>query len=337
MIIKHSYGQYEVTFQSVNLPAGIVITDTNVMAAYKNCLSGHDSIVLEPGEHAKSLEIYGELCRTLAQKGVTRKATLIAFGGGVIGDLVGFTAATYLRGVTYLQIPTTLLSQVDSSVGGKTGIDLPEGKNLVGVFYPPSSVQIDYSLLQTLPPRQFKCGIAEILKTSLIQSPILATELANKVLKPNDSRLSAIVEKCVGIKARIVQEDEFETKGLRAQLNYGHTVGHALEQVTNYRTYTHGEAIAIGMAVESKIGERMGFSNPNLTEFVESLMDVHGLPTKAVELREIDRIISAMRKDKKSSNGELSMSLVESIGNCSLVPNIDEALVKEVLHEFAKT
>ena len=293
-------------------------------------------IVLEPGEQTKSLESYSQLCRTLIQRGATRKSTLIAFGGGVIGDLVGFTAATYMRGVDYIQIPTTLLAQIDSSVGGKTGVDLPEGKNLVGAFNPPREVQIDVSLLNTLPIKQFQSGLAEILKTGLIQSPTLANALTKTPLTPNDLRLSSIIEECVAIKARIVQEDEFEMKGLRAQLNFGHTIGHALEQLTEYRTYTHGEAIAIGMVIETQIAELLGIAKSGLTSEVESLMRSHGLPTNAVELKEADRIIEAMRKDKKSANGELSMSLVLQIGECRLVPNIEEGVVTKVLHEFAK-
>ena len=337
MIITHASGQYEVKFQEVELPTGIVVTESNVFTVHKSYLTNHETIVLEPGEHSKSLSVYEHLCRTLAQKGASRNTTLIAFGGGVIGDLVGFAAATYMRGVNYVQIPTTLLSQIDSSVGGKTGVDLPEGKNLVGAFYPPSQVQIDFSLLDTLPLRQFQCGVAEVLKTGLIQSASITASFDQRPLVPGDDRLPSTIEECVAIKARIVQEDEFERLGLRAQLNFGHTVGHALEQATEYRTYTHGEAIAIGMVVESKIGERIGFSNDGLTEAVESLMNGHGLPTKAVELIEVDRIISAMRKDKKSSSGELSMSLVKRFGQCSLIPNIDESIVKEVLREFAKS
>ena len=336
MKIVHSRGQYDVLFQPVEIPDGIVVTDSNVFQAHQSRFANHQTIVLKPGEQAKSLEVYGELCRKLVQSGASRHTKLIAFGGGVIGDLVGFTAATYMRGVNYIQIPTTLLSQIDSSVGGKTGIDLPEGKNLVGAFNPPSQVQIDVSLLETLPHRQFRSGTAEILKTGLIQSPNLANSMVKQPLVPQDSRLKNILEECVGIKARIVQEDEFETKGIRAQLNYGHTVGHAIEQITNYSTYTHGEAIAIGMVVEARVGERLGFSDRGLTEYVELLMTGHGLPIKAVELIETESIISAMRKDKKSTKGEISMSLVKSIGVCELVINIDEDVVTEVLHEFAK-
>jgi 3-dehydroquinate synthase len=336
MRINHSSGFYDVKFQSLLLPDGIVITDKNVYDNHLEHLGSREVIILEPGEHTKSLESYSLLCRTLVQHGTTRKSTLIAFGGGVIGDLVGFTAATYMRGVDYVQIPTTLLAQIDSSVGGKTGVDLPEGKNLVGAFNPPREVQIDVSLLDTLPVKQFQSGLAEILKTGLIQSPSLAKSLTQKPLVPHDNRLSATIEECVGIKARIVQEDEFETKGLRAQLNFGHTIGHALEQLTEYRTYTHGEAIAIGMVVETKIAEKLGLAKQGLTSEVEFLMKSHGLPANAVELKEAELIVAAMRKDKKSANGELSMSLVMQVGECRLVPNIEEGVVTKVLHEFAK-
>ena len=336
MIITHSAGQYEVLFQSINLPDGLIVTDKNVFDLHRSYFENRDVVVIAPGEESKSLPVYENLCRNLAQKGVTRKSTLIAFGGGMIGDLVGFAAATYMRGLNYIQVPTTLLSQIDSSVGGKTGVDLPEGKNLVGAFYPPSQVQIDFGLLKTLPLRQFTCGLAEILKTALIQSPAMAANLSEKQLNPDDDRLPRIIEDCVKIKARVVQEDEFELTGLRAQLNFGHTVGHALEQVTNYKRYTHGEAIAVGMLAEIKIAVAIGLANKDLIKTVENLLNGHGLPTKAVELLEGDRIISAMRKDKKSSNGELSMSLVSSIGICSLVPNIDESVVREVLNESAK-
>ena len=336
MNIIHSRGQYSIHFQSAQLPEGVIVTDSNIQNACKEVLQKHETIILEPGEHSKSISSYGELCQALVRIGVTRKSTLIAFGGGVIGDLVGFTAATYMRGINYIQVPTTLLAQIDSSVGGKTGVDLPEGKNLVGAFYPPSEVQIDVALLDSLPHRQFQSGVAEILKTGLIQSPSLAASLLKTPLVPQDHRLAKIVHECVGIKARIVQEDEFETLGLRAQLNFGHTIGHAIEQVTKYSKYTHGEAIAIGMVVESRIGERLGFSVKGLTESVEFLMSGHGLPTKAVELIEAKSLVSAMRKDKKSIGGELSMSLLQSIGRCELVGNIDEGVVTEVLHEFAK-
>lgn len=336
MRITHSRGSYDVLFQSLNLPDGVVITDANVYSHHEDKLQGREVIILEPGEHTKSLTSYGDLCRTLVQKGTTRKSNLIALGGGVIGDLVGFVAATYMRGVDFIQIPTTLLAQIDSSVGGKTGVDLPEGKNLVGAFNPPSQVQIDISLLESLPLRQFQSGLAEVLKTGLIQSPSLTESLMKESLNIRDRRLSTVIEECVAIKARIVEEDEFETNGLRAQLNFGHTIGHALEQITEYRTYTHGEAIAIGMVVETKIAEQLGVIDPSLLDKVVFLMESHGLPTNAVELIEIESIISAMRKDKKSTKGELSMSLVTDVGKCQLMPNIDEGVVTKVLHEFAK-
>ena len=192
------------------------------------------------------------------------------------------------------------------------------------------------SLLETLPIREFQSGLAEVIKTGLIQSQALTTSLMQKPLTQRDDRIQSTVQECVQIKARIVQEDEFETKGLRAQLNFGHTVGHAIEQITKYRKYTHGEAIAIGMVVETMIAERLGIADKELTSKVKFLVDGHGLPTKAVELNEAELIIDAMRKDKKSTKGELSMSLVKSVGECELVTNIEEGVVTEVLHEFAK-
>ena len=315
----------------------MVVTDQHVAVSHPDLIANREAIILEPGEQSKSMKTYEALCRKLVERGTTRKSTLIALGGGVIGDLVGFVAATYMRGINYIQIPTTLLSQVDSSVGGKTGIDLPEGKNLVGAFYPPSVVQIDTSLLATLPERQFQCGMAEVIKTGFIQSPYFVETLQSKPLSLGDQRLKDVVEECVAIKARIVQEDEFETLGLRAQLNFGHTIGHALEKITHYCKYTHGEAIAVGMVVESRIAEEIGFAERGLADMVESLLKTHGLPTNAVELKEIDHIILAMRADKKSLSGEISMSLVKGAGTCSLVPKVDEAIVRETLDEFAKS
>lgn len=336
MIVSHHAGSYEISFQSVQIPEGLLISDQNILQAYPQLFKDREAIILEPGEQTKSLAAYGDLCRQLVESKATRKTTLIALGGGVIGDLVGFVAATYMRGIPYIQIPTTLLAQVDSSVGGKTGIDLPEGKNLVGAFNPPSAVQIDIQLLGSLPERQFICGMAEVLKYGFIQSPSLAADLRQNLLGPGDERLGKVVEECVAIKARMVQEDEFEILGIRAQLNFGHTVGHALEQFTGYEKYTHGEAIAVGMVVETKIGELLGYTSKGTTEEVESLIRYYGLPTKAVELKNPDSIISTMRKDKKSSKGELSMSLIEQIGVCSLVSDVDEGMVREALNEFAE-
>lgn len=334
MIVKHATGSYEVLFQTVQIPDGILITDRHVAAAHPQLVEGRQVVILEPGEHSKSLEGYGDLCRHLVQLGASRKSTLIALGGGVIGDLVGFVSATYMRGIPYVQIPTTLLAQVDSSVGGKTGIDLPEGKNLVGAFHPPIQVQVDTGLLTTLPDRQFRCGMAEVIKYGFIQSPSLYQILSKQSLVPGDDRLPSVVEECIQIKARMVEEDEFETLGVRAQLNYGHTVGHALEQMTKYEVYTHGEAIAVGMVVEARISEKLGLAGPWLTEKVESLISQHGLPTRAVELKEVGDLVATMRKDKKSSQGELSMSLLRDIGDCVFMQNISEQIVVEACLEF---
>lgn len=334
MIIRHSAGEYPISFAPLSLPDGIIVTDSNVANALGHHLQERDPIILPPGEQTKSLESYGNLCRELVKKRATRKSVLVALGGGVIGDLVGFAAATYMRGIPYIQIPTTLLSQVDSSVGGKTGIDLPEGKNLVGAFHPPSNVLIDTDILKTLPLRQFQCGMAEVIKAGLIRSKPLADSLYSQPLAPSDTRLQQVVQECVEIKAYVVENDEFETTGLRAQLNFGHTVGHALEQMTGYEKYTHGEAIAVGMAVEARIGELMGLHNAEVTEQVKRLMISHGLPVNAEELSNVDQVLATIRKDKKSMQGEVSMSLLEGIGTCALHTNLDEDLVRKALGEY---
>ncbi len=334
MIVSHSTGQYEILFQPVQVPDGILVTDQNVYRALPQLFAGRNPIILTPGEQTKSLGEYGKLCSQLVERRATRKTVLVAIGGGVIGDLVGFAAATYMRGVPYVQIPTTLLAQVDSSVGGKTAIDLPEGKNLVGSFYPPTHVQIDTSLLRTLGSRDFRCGVAEVIKYGFIQDAPLVELLRSEPTTLQDPRIPDIVRRCVEIKARMVQEDEFETTGLRAQLNFGHTIGHALEQITGYSVYTHGEAIALGMIVETKIAEKIGFADLGFTAEVENVIASHGLLFRAPELKNSDRIIELMRKDKKSSSGELTMSLVSRTGQCALMPNVDQMAVREVLDEY---
>ena len=198
------------------------------------------------GEEGKTLEQHARILRWLAEKKLSRSEIIIALGGGVIGDLAGFVAATYLRGIAFVQVPTTLLAMVDSSVGGKTGVNLPEGKNLVGAFHQPRLVVADLDTLATLPPREFAAGMAEVIKYGAIRDRALFDRVANGVT-PEDDDLAEIVEKCVAIKARIVERDEFETKGERALLNFGHTLGHAIEKATGYTRYLHGEAIALGM------------------------------------------------------------------------------------------
>lgn len=331
IVVQHSNTTVPIKFGDSPLPKGIIITDQNVWKHYEGECADRQVILLPPGESSKSMETYEELVEKLAEIRTTRSSHLIAFGGGVIGDLVGFVAATYMRGVQYTQVPTTLLAQVDSSVGGKTGIDLKAGKNLLGAFNPPQQVLINSRYLQTLSAKDFSCGMAEVIKTGFILDRELAKELDNPVANQSDSRLANIIHKCVQIKANVVAEDEFETKGIRAKLNFGHTVGHAIEKVTNYQKYTHGEAISVGMAVETAVAVRMGLAPKELLEYLKFSLSSHKLPISCPELQDHDMIVSAMRSDKKSVAGELTMALVTSPGNCKLFKDVPEDTVREVL------
>jgi 3-dehydroquinate synthase len=262
----------------------------------------------------------------MAQAGCGRNTTLVAIGGGVIGDLGGFLAASYMRGIPYLQVPTTLLSQVDSSVGGKVGVDLPEGKNLVGAFYPPTAVAIPEDVLSHLPERHFANGMAEVLKYGFI----LDADFSD-ALNGDDLDLPATVRHCIQIKADVVQADEFERLGIRAKLNFGHTVGHALEQVLRYEHLLHGEAISIGMVAEALLGEQLGVTEPGTTDEVRTRLAKHGLPVEWKGLQESDLLIDAMGRDKKAVDGELAFSLLTKIGECKLVEKVPRSAVRAAL------
>ncbi len=333
MTVRHHTGEYEITFVGLPeavaaLPAdAIVVTDENVNAAWGEAL-GPDrrKVILPPGEASKSLETYGAALSKLAECRASRRTTIVAFGGGVIGDLAGFLAATYMRGVPFIQIPTTLLSQVDSSVGGKVGIDLPEGKNLVGAFYPPSKVWICLETLGTLDKRQINNGMAEVWKYGFIMDEPFLRQLEEA---PHD--YASIVQHCITLKAQVVEEDEFETLGRRAILNYGHTVGHAIEQVTHYGPILHGEAISIGMTVEARLGERLGVSPIGTQKRVATLLQKQGLPTTNPILSSVDALLDAMRKDKKAIGGSMAFSLLTHMGGCRLVNNVAESDVRTAL------
>jgi 3-dehydroquinate synthase len=251
---------------------------------------------------------------------------VIAFGGGVIGDLAGFAAASYMRGVPLIQVPTTLLSQVDSSVGGKVGIDLPEGKNLAGAFYPPAVVHICREVLDTLSERQMRNGMAEVWKYGFIMDPKLLPQLP-----PKADALQEVIRRCTELKAQIVEDDEYETRGSRAILNFGHTVGHAIEQVTGYGPVLHGEAISIGMVIESHLGERLGITKAGTTEQISTHLSDYGLPTKMAPALDIDQLVHAMRRDKKAEAGSLAFSLLTKIGECKLIKGVPEGEVRAAL------
>ncbi len=301
-----------------------VITDENVDAIYRRSLhaglDGYDFqyMVLPAGEKTKCIEMLGKIYCALAESKMTRSDTIIAFGGGVIGDLVGLAAATYLRGVNFIGIPTTLLSQVDSSVGGKVAIDLPQGKNLVGSFYPPRKVIIDTELLDTLPQRVFNDGMAEVIKYACIRNAELFEVLSGDI----SARLDEFVYMCLDIKRRVVEADEFDT-GERMILNFGHTFGHAVEKLYNYEAYTHGEAVAIGMLKITRATEAMGYTDAGTADKLEKLLAKYDLIFNDFTF-DADETMSIMALDKKSSSDVINYIFIKAIGSCEIVERSKE-------------
>ncbi len=283
------------------------------------------TIDVAAGERSKNLAAVGRLYGEFLDAKLDRKSLIIAVGGGVIGDLVGFAAATYLRGVPFVQVPTTLLAQVDASVGGKTGVDLPQGKNLVGAFHQPSAVLIDPVTLQTLPSRELRAGLAEVIKYGIIYDAAFFSYLQENVFRlvneSADALVHAIARSCE-IKAEVVAQDETE-QGLRAILNFGHTIGHAVETITSYRRYKHGEAVAIGMLTECLLGEELGITPPEVTAKLVELLRHARLPVAFPADIEADAVLNAGQRDKKTVSGKLYFVLPEAIGTV-VVWGVDE-------------
>ncbi|MCI9468103.1 MAG: 3-dehydroquinate synthase [Oscillospiraceae bacterium] len=262
------------------------------------------------GERSKTAQTYFSLLNALAENGLTRSDCIVALGGGVTGDLAGFAAATYQRGVHYVQIPTTLLAAVDSSVGGKTAIDLPAGKNLAGAFYQPSLVLCDYDTLNTLPEDVFTDGCAEVIKYGVIWSE----GLFERLKAPIRPQLEMVIARCVEIKRDVVQQDEFDT-GVRGLLNFGHTIGHAVEKCSDFAV-SHGRAVAIGMALITKAAYLVGICEKACVDEMFALLRQYGLPVSTKFAAE--ELLSAMRSDKKRAGNSITLVLPEAIGKCRL-------------------
>lgn len=330
MTINHSKGSYEIHFVKRSeldseLPEGApVIADSNVGSLFPELLTNRQALQLPPGEEQKNLDRFGEAVEWLASIKASRSSTVIALGGGVIGDLVGYVAASYMRGIKFIQVPTTLLAQVDSSVGGKVGVDLPQGKNLVGAFHPPASVYVCTESLATLDERQFRNGMAEVWKYGFIRDPELVTELSELSLTPIHPQLEAVVRRCIRHKRDVVEADEYETNGIRATLNFGHTIGHAIEQATGYTEYLHGEAISVGMVAEAKLSEILGLAPSGTADQVKSCLSSQGLPTHLNSPLDAADLIQVMKVDKKAKDGKLAFSLLTRVGECKLVENVSE-------------
>jgi 3-dehydroquinate synthase len=303
---------------------------------FENVLPNVFRSCVQPGETSKSMEKVSTYIQRLAQQKIPRTGTVIALGGGVIGDLAGFVAATYLRGIAFVQVPTTLLAMVDSSVGGKTGVNLPEGKNLVGAFHQPKLVVADLDTLATLPAREFSAGMAEVIKYGAIRDAVLFKRVVNGV-KPDDKDLDEIVEKCVAIKARIVERDEFETKGERALLNFGHTIGHAIEKATNYTKYLHGEAIALGMRAAAWLSRReAGLSQEDARDLDLALI-ANQLPVVLDKEVDSQAILAALGNDKKvAADGVNRWVLLTKMGEAESGRVISPTLIAQAV-EYLRT
>ncbi len=292
------------------------------------------SMVLIPaGERYKNLAAVSRLYDAFLSARLDRRSVVVAVGGGVLGDVVGFASATYLRGIAYVQVPTTLLAQVDSSVGGKTGVDLARGKNLVGAFHQPRLVLADIATLRTLPRRELRAGLAEVVKYGIIHDESLFRRLREtmpQLLRRSSGALVDVVRRSCEIKAEVVSADETEA-GLRAILNFGHTIGHALEAVTHYRRYRHGEAIAIGMVSACLIGEEVGVTPPKVTGAVEQTLSAAGLPTAFPADIDPHNVLAAAATDKKARAGKLHFVLAREIGSVFVTPDVSENAVLSAL------
>lgn len=292
-----------------------------------------ESFEVLDAEEAKSLAWLEQVYDRLIAMRLDRRSPVIALGGGVVGDLAGFAAATYLRGVPFVQIPTTLLAQVDSSIGGKTAVNHPRGKNLIGAFYQPRVVLIDIDTLQTLPPRELRSGMAEVVKYGVIAKPDLFERLEHctiEMLLHDADLLTQVIRECCQIKAEVVAADEHET-GVRAILNFGHTFGHAIEAAGGFSTYTHGEAVAIGMVWATELSLRMGLCDAQLLGRLRRLLSTLGLPTALKG--HVDGVRDALLMDKKVVAGRSRFILVEALGQVSIRDDVPSQLVEEVVAE----
>ncbi len=325
-------------------PRGLIVCDAAIAASHGAAIRSsltHAGWAIEfatvpSGEKSKSLACVSDLYDALVNMSADRKSIIIAVGGGVIGDLAGFVAASYVRGLRFIQVPTTLLSMVDSSVGGKTGINHPRGKNLIGAFHQPNGVLIDLETLRTLPDREYRSGLAEVVKYGVILDAEFFTYLENHIEGLNNRQpdvLKRVVARCCQLKASVVQQDEFETTGLRAVLNYGHTFGHAFEAQSGYDSLLHGEAVSIGMICASRLAEKLGRITDVDTERQLGLLSALRLPVRVPDrfAQNPTDILNSMMLDKKTEQRQLRFVLPSRIGHAETVKDVPTDLVVEVI------
>ncbi len=310
------------------------ITNTHGNTALNSLkAAGYNPLVttMTAGEDHKNLKTVEALYHKLLDERLERKSPVVALGGGIVGDTGGFVAASYLRGVPFIQCPTTLLAMVDASVGGKVGVNMPQGKNLIGAFHQPVLVVIDTDTLKTLPKRDFICGLAECVKHGVIRDPELFDWIdANiqPILDQDSNALVELVERNVRIKAAVVMEDEKEA-GVRAHLNFGHTFAHAIEAGTEYGRYLHGEAVSLGMIAAARLAATSGRCDTTVVDRLISLLEKTGLPTKANDLPATDKLMTIMQSDKKVADGRVRLVLPDALGAVSIVNDTpNDAVVK---------
>ena len=337
--------QAELLTSQIKSKQVLVVTNTTVAPLYLNILMNNlksyqvQSIILEDGEQFKTLDTVSLIFDKLLSHRFSRNATLIALGGGVIGDMGGFSAACYQRGIYFLQIPTTLLAQVDSSVGGKTGVNHPLGKNMIGAFYQPQSVIADADVLDTLDERQLSAGLAEVIKYGLIRDSEFFNWLEKNItilLLKDKSALAYAIEQSCRNKAEIVAEDETES-GIRATLNLGHTFGHAIETGVGYGEYLHGEAVSIGICQAADLSRRKGWLTDEDVDRIIRLLRAARLPVTPPEQLDADRFLDLMAVDKKNIDGQIRVILLKKIGEATLPTGVESGLLKQTLMEYGRS
>jgi 3-dehydroquinate synthase len=314
-----------------------VLTDRNVAAtgALRAMFGDIPVLAVEAGEGSKSLAGLGRVLDFLAEQKLDRGGVLFAAGGGVIGDLGGFAAASWLRGIDFFQVPTTLLAMVDSSVGGKTGINIAAGKNLVGAFHQPRGVFVATGLLASLPPREFAAGMAEVIKYGLLGDAELLAQLERAPLTVASAELPAVIRRCCALKARIVEADEFETarEGGRALLNLGHTFGHAIENAAGYGEYLHGEAVAIGLCAAARLSQKLGFIGSAEVARTEAVVAAHGLPVRLRTPLALAELFGAMARDKKVRAGLPRFVVLKRLGEAATADGVPAAPAEAAFRE----
>ena len=344
VIAPGSLSQLGDRMQQLNLGKKVlVISNPEIFAHYGDtCIQSLESAGFETyshlipaGEEHKHLQSIQKVYDTALTNRLERSSTFVALGGGVIGDMTGFSAATWLRGVNFVQVPTSLLAIVDASVGGKTGVNHPQGKNLIGAFYQPKLVAIDPNLLKTLPPREFRAGMAEVIKYGVIWDEDLFTKLEHHsqldtIDNVGNGFLETIITRSCQAKAEVVSQDEKES-GLRAILNYGHTIGHAVESLTNYKQFVHGEAVAIGMVAAGKIAVEMGLWTTEEARRQDALIAKTGLPTDIPANVAIEDILNAIQNDKKVKAGKVRFILPTTIGKVTITDKVTPEIITKAL------